>query len=83
MKYILYTGPNCTACITMKHNLEAAKIHYTERDISHKDAAREASKLYIKSLPALVVMDGDKVAEILLGSRTVNVLMGLKHKGEQ
>lgn len=57
MEWLLFTGPNCAACKTMKNELKKIKVDFTEHDIL--EDAKLASKYKVRSLPTMIKVDSN------------------------
>jgi len=80
MKYLLFTGPNCTACKPMKVNLNKVGIKYTEMNVDERHNARIAGMYQVKSLPTLVITRGGHPQESFVGVRPMYELEKIKLK---
>lgn len=80
MQYILFTGPKCPACKTMKANLSLAGIEYSEYDISEPKNKMLAGIYHVRSLPTLVATSCGKTLETIIGSHPVRELEKIREK---
>lgn len=65
-KYTVATSKTCGPCHMLKNKLEAQKIDVEIKDFSDPENIEWFRKHNIKSVPRLVIEDGDKV-EIIQG----------------
>ena len=80
MKYLLFTGPNCTACKPMKLNLNKVGIAFTEMNVDEDKHKRIAGLYHVRSLPTLVITRGGHPQESLVGVRPIYELEKIKQK---
>jgi hypothetical protein len=66
MKLTLLTNITCGPCFTLKNKIEAKKLKVETKCFSDPDNIEFFRKHEIKSVPRLVVEDGDKV-EVIQG----------------
>lgn len=78
MKALLFTSPSCKACPAMKRNLAAAHIEFDELNVNEKENWSIAGLYRVKSLPTLVVVDGGRPLESLVGAQPFHALVQLK-----
>lgn len=80
MKALLFTSPTCKACPAMKRNLAAAGIKFDELDVNVRENWAIAGLYQVKSLPTLVVVDGWRPIESLVGAHPLLQLLHLKSR---
>jgi len=72
VKLLLFTGPQCPACRTLKGYLDLKDVQYDEVDVSDFETYIEVCtriKFHPMSLPTLLWLNGDTVHAALIGWR--------------
>jgi len=72
---LLFTGPNCNACGTMKKNVGEAGLTYFEVNISTPEGSKLAQEYHVMTIPTLLLCD--LISDSTMGNMKVTPLKSL------